>query len=190
MNELFYGATPIKRLTLDSNQHEEAPSPARGFLASGLALLAVQLTGCAMFAQTGVRAPGSAAALDPVVEVGAGLPYATAGVRMELRSLDVGLVIDGRAPIQVSHGDVSLTVVPHLGLELLALGRARDGALGYLSPRAGASALFRLEGGNPETFFFFDLMGGCDQPFSPRWRRWYGEASIGIGLYLHPWIGG
>jgi hypothetical protein len=169
---------------------EEAPIPTRGFLASGFALLAAQLTGCAMFAQTGVRAPGSLVAVDPVVEVGAGLPYATAGVRMEFLSLDVGLVIDGRAPIQVSHGDVPLVVVPHLGLELLALGRARDGALGYLSPRGGATALFLLEGGNPESFFFVDLMGGCDQPFSPRWRRWYGEASLGIGLFLHPWIGG
>lgn len=175
---------------MDSNQHEEASSPTRRFLASGFALLALQLTGCAMFAQTGVRAPGSEASVDPVVEVGAGLPYATAGVRMDLRSLDVGLVMDGRAPIQVSHGDVSLTVVPHLGLEVLALGRAQDGSLGYLSPRAGASALFRLDGGNPETFLFFDLTGGYDQPFSPRWRRWYGEASLGIGIYLHPWIGG
>src|SRR5687768_1935377 len=109
----------------------------RGLLAWGLALLATQLGGCAGFAQAGVRASGASPALSPVVEVGAGLPYATAGIRMGVAPLDVGLSVDGRAPIQVTHGELGLVLVPHVGLELLAVGTARDGALGYLSPRAG-----------------------------------------------------
>ncbi|MCE9669564.1 hypothetical protein LY474_17355 [Myxococcus stipitatus] len=153
-------------------------------------LAAAQLTGCTMLAQTSVRAPGPSTTVDPALEVGAGLPYATVGARMEFASLDAGLVVDGRAPLQLTDGRLELLLVPHLGVELLSIGRPRNGALGYLSPRAGAAAGFLFGSGNPRKFLFVDFMGGYDQPFSPRWRRWYGEASVGIGLHLRPWIGG
>lgn len=164
--------------------------PRRRLLAVSLALLAVQLSGCVVAAQAGVKASEPTAAINPVVEVGAGLPFATVGLRVGVAPLDVGLTLDGRAPIQVTGGESGLVLVPHLGLELLARGTARNGELGYLSPRAGLNTVFLLDADNPQSFFFVDLTGGLDQPFSPRWRRWYGGANVGVGFYLHPWIGG
>ncbi|MCY1076876.1 hypothetical protein [Archangium lansingense] len=172
-------------------EYREVTRPLRWrLLAVSLALLAVQLSGCAVAAQAGAKASGPTAAINPVVEVGAGLPFATAGLRVGVAPLDVGLTLDGRAPIPVTGGELGLVLVPHLGLELLSYGTTRNGDLGYLSPRAGLSAVFMLDAGNPQSFFFVDLMGGLDQPFSPQWRRWYGGANVGVGFYLRPWIGG
>lgn len=182
------------KLSMATNliEYREVTRPLRRrLLAVSRALLAVQLSGCAVAAQAGVKASGPTAAINPVVEVGAGLPFATVGLRVGVAPLDVGLTLDGRAPIQVTGGGESgLVLVPHLGLELLARGTARNGELGYLSPRAGLNAVFLLDAGNPQSFFFVDLMGGLDQPFSPQWRRWYGGANVGVGFYLRPWIGG